>query len=92
MVKAWAAALAPDGHDFLLLVHHEVAQQGQWSGDFQAWLAHTAEAGVGAAGPARRGLRGQLWDAGWLRGRLGGYAPVARGMGSETHGYYGQLR
>lgn len=92
MVKAWAAALAPDGHDFVLLVHHEVAQQGQWSGDVQAWLAHTAEAGVGAAGPARRGLRGQLWDAGWLRGRLGGYAPVARGMGSETHGYYGQLR
>ena len=91
-VKAWAATAASDGHDFVLLVHHEVAEQGQWSGDVQAWLAHTAEAGVGAAGPARRGWRGQLWDAGWLRGRLGGYAPVARGMGSETHGYYGQLR
>jgi Skp family chaperone for outer membrane proteins len=91
-VKAWAAAVASDGQDFVLLVHHEVAQHGQWSGDVQAWLAHTTEAGVGAAGPARRGLQLQLWDAGWLHGRHGGHAPMARGMGSETHGYYGQLR
>lgn len=91
LLKAWAAEVAADGHDMVLLVSDHVAEVANWAGDLEAWLANTAETGVGAVGPARRSETGQLLDAGWLRRSNGSYAPLACGLGRETHGYYGQL-
>jgi glycosyltransferase involved in cell wall biosynthesis len=91
LVKVWAAQVPADGRDMVLLVCDSVAEEANWTGDLEAWLAHPAEPGVGAVGPARRSQTGQLLDAGWLRRRNGSYAPLSCGLGRETHGYYGQL-
>ncbi|MFM8509127.1 MAG: hypothetical protein ACKOCU_02210, partial [Betaproteobacteria bacterium] len=90
-VKLWAAAVDPDGQDFAVLMHSNAARSAHWSGEPLAWLAHTAEPGVGAVGVSRRDQEGRLRDAGWLVGRDGSCAPIACGMGLDTHGYYGQL-
>jgi GT2 family glycosyltransferase len=90
-LKTWAAQSAQDQEDWVLLCAAGTHAAIAWSGDLQAWLAHAAAPGVGAVGPARRDELGRLMDAGWLRTRTGLFTPMARALGRETHGYYGQL-
>jgi len=90
-VKLWAADADPDGQDFAVLMHSHAARAAHWSGELLAWLAHTAESGVGAVGVSRRDPEGRLRDAGWLVGQDGSCAPIACGSGLAAHGYYGQL-
>jgi hypothetical protein len=89
-LKAWSQA-APSQPALVLWAPLFTGDLQADAPGLRALWAHVIEPTVGAVSWALRESTGALHDAGWLRMADGRLQPISRGMGRDTHGYYGHL-